>query len=170
MGTLYQTALRLTRRHDDAADVVQETFLRAYRTFDNFRAGTNVRAWMFTILYSVFTNRWKKARREKSNVPIEELEGKFWQFAADTRQSPGEFEFGQMKSPEVETALSGLPETFRWAVLMVDVDELTYEEAAAAMECPVGTLRSRLFRGRRLLFAALHDYARRQGYLRSEEN
>ncbi len=169
MGVLYQTALWLTRQPDDASDVVQETFLRAYRTFDNFRAGTNARAWMFTILYSVFTNRRKKARREEANVPIDELEAKYWQFAAHPGPTPDEVVLGQLKSAEVEAALNALPETFRSAVLMVDVNELSYDEAATALACPVGTLRSRLFRARRLLSASLHDYARRQGYTRSKE-
>lgn len=169
MGALYQTAMSLTRQPDDASDVVQETFLRAYRTFDNFRAGTNARAWMFTILYSVFTNRRRKARREESNVTIEELEAKFGQFAAYAGPSPDEVELGRLTSAEVETALAALPEAFRSAVLMVDVNELSYDEAAAALACPVGTLRSRLFRGRKLLCVALHDYARRQGYTRSKE-
>jgi RNA polymerase sigma-70 factor (ECF subfamily) len=169
MGPLYRTALRLTRQPDDASDVVQESYLRAYRTFENFRQGTDARAWMFTILYSVFINRHKKSRRDEANVSIEDLEAKYWRFLADPGRGPGEVELGDMDSPEVEAALDALPETFRSAVLMVDVNELSYEEAAAALRCPVGTLRSRLFRGRRLLFAALRDYARRSGYMRSKD-
>lgn len=169
MGVLYRTALSLTRQPEDASDVVQETFLRAYRTFDNFRAGTNARSWLFTILYSVFTNRRKKARREEANVAIDELEAKYWQFATYAGPPPDEVGLEHVKSAEVEAALTALPETFRSAVLMVDVNELSYDEAAAVLECPVGTLRSRLFRARRLLSASLIDYARRQGYTRSKE-
>ncbi len=166
MGALYQTAHRLAGQPDDAADVVQETYLRAYRTFENFRPGTNARAWMFTILYSVFINWRKKMRREKTRVPIEDLETRYSQYVA---QGPTQTEFIDLSAPEVEAALDALPETFRSAVLMVDVNELSYDEAAAALGCPVGTVRSRLFRGRRLLFVALQEYARRAGYMRSKD-
>lgn len=168
MGPLYRTALRLTREPDDASDVVQESCLRAFRTFDNFRSGTDAKAWMFTILYSVFINRWKKSRRTDS-VSIDVLEGAYAQLVVEPPQSSGESEWGEMESPEVEAALESLPETFRSAVLMVDVNEFSYEEAAAVLGCPVGTLRSRLFRGRRLLFGAVRDYAKRTGYMRSRD-
>ncbi|HKQ19784.1 MAG TPA: sigma factor-like helix-turn-helix DNA-binding protein, partial [Candidatus Eisenbacteria bacterium] len=107
-----------------------------------------------------------KGRREEANVPIEDLETKYWRFVEQPGTDPSELELGNMDSPEVEAALDSLPAPFRAAVLMVDVDELSYEEAAGVLECPVGTLRSRLFRGRRLLFAALRDHAQRLGYLR----
>lgn len=170
MRALYNTALRLTANAADAADVLQETYLRAYRTFDNFRPGTNCKAWLFTILHSVFINRRLKARREVGPLPLEELEERFRLFveapAAPEDGSEGVEAEGMRWPDEVEAALRALPETFRSVVLLVDVQELSYEEAAAALHCPVGTVRSRLFRGRRLLFAALHDYARRAGYLR----
>lgn len=170
MGVLYNTALRLTRASEDAADLVQETFLRAYRTFENFRPGTNGKAWLFTILYSVFVNRWKRARREAGPIPPDELEERFQRFvevAPGADEEAGKTEaWGERWPPEVEAALRALPEAFRAAVLFVDVQELSYEEAAAVLRCPVGTLRSRLFRGRRLLFASLQEYARQAGYLR----
>jgi RNA polymerase sigma-70 factor (ECF subfamily) len=172
LGALYNTALHLTADPDDAADVVQETYLRAYRTFDNFRPGTNGKAWLFTILHSVCINRWEKRRREVGPFPADELEERFRQFI----EEPGgaddgrEIEtWGRRWPQEVESALRALPEAFRAAVLLVDVEQLSYDEAATVLECPVGTLRSRLFRGRRLLFAALQDYARRAGYVRPSE-
>jgi RNA polymerase sigma-70 factor (ECF subfamily) len=167
MDALYSTARGLTGQADDAADVVQETYLRAYRTYGNFRRGTNARAWMFTILYSVFINRGKKGRHMGTAVPLHEIEQ--GSGAAELALPPNQTEFIDMSAPEVETALRALPETFRAAVMMVDVNELSYEEAAAALDCPVGTLRSRLFRGRKLLFASLQEYARRAGYMRSKE-
>ena len=172
MQALYNTALRLTADVDDAADVLQETYLRAYRTFDNFRPGTNCKAWLFTILHSVVINRRMKARREVGPLPVEELEERFRLFIEAAGGADGASQgveaWGKWWPDEVEAALRALPEVFRSAVLLVDVQELSYEEAAAALGCPVGTVRSRLFRGRRLLFAALEDYARRAGYLRQE--
>lgn len=165
---LYSTALRLTRRPEDASDVVQETYLRAYRSFDSFTAGTNCKAWLLTILYSVFNNRYRKAQREPHGVSIEELENRYHVWLASKQQTDALAGASSDAWParEVEAALLQLPEVFRSAVLLVDVEELSYEEAAAALDCPLGTLRSRLFRARRLLFAALQDYARQAGYLK----
>ena len=170
MDALHNQALRLTRHSEDASDLVQETYLRAYRTFANFKEGTNCKAWLFTILYSVFVNKYRKQQREPDTVSIEELEEAFhrtladgdWEtnFAALTRSEL------DWQEPEVNHALAKLPEDFRSAVLLVDVEGFTYEEAAAALECPVGTLRSRLFRARRMLFVELKDYARRVGVIR----
>ncbi len=156
----YNFAARLTRRPEDARDLVQETYLRAYRTFGNFQQGTNCRAWLFTILYSIFVNRYRKERREPKTVSVEELEERFHQVltADDAVGTP------DWTDPEVEAALAELPESFRSAVLLVDVEALTYEEAAGALHCPVGTLRSRLFRARKALSLSLREHARRAGY------
>jgi len=170
MRALYNTALRLTGNADEAGDLLQETYLRAYRTFDNFRPGTNCKAWLFTILHSVFINSRLKARREVGPLPVDELEERFHLFVEPPEGGSGDVEaWGAHWTGEVEAALRALPEAFRAAVLLVDVQELTYEEAGTALGCPVGTVRSRLFRGRRLLFAALQHYALRAGYPRSPE-
>ena len=169
MTALYNVAVRMTGSSEDAADVVQDTYLRAYRTFDNFRPGTNERAWLFTILYSVVINRQDRAKREAHNVRLDEMEERFQQYlqADDPSDAARDPSAPRPTSPEIEVALRDLPEVFRTAVLLVDVQDLSYEEAARVVGCPVGTLRSRLFRGRRLLFLALHDYARRTGYVKS---
>jgi len=170
MDALYNQALRLTRNPEDASDIVQETYLRAYRTFANFKEGTNCKAWLFTILYSIFVNKYRKRQREADTVSIEELEQKFHRTLAD---GPWETNFVatgsdlDLQEPELNHALAKLPEDFRSAVLLVDVQGFTYEEAAAALECPVGTVRSRLFRARRMLFVELKDYARRIGVIRT---
>ncbi len=166
MRALYNTALRLTREPADAADLVQETFLRAYRTFENFTPGSNCKAWLFTILYSIFTNQYHHAKRRPRMESVEELEERFHQFACedpafDVTTVEG---WGARWSPEVERALAQVPEDFRTPLLLVDVEELSYEEAAAVLGCAVGTVGSRLFRGRKLLFAVLQDYARQAGY------
>jgi RNA polymerase sigma-70 factor (ECF subfamily) len=165
----YRFALRLTQRPEDARDLVQETYLRAYRTFGNFREGTNCRAWLFTILYSIFVNQYRKEKREPKFLSVEELEARF------DGTVRGEIPGGPVAEPasleawtdsEVEAALAELPESSRATVLLVDVEELTYEEAAEALGCAVGTVRSRLSRARKLLYTALQDAARRRGYLK----
>ena len=170
MDALYKQALHLTRHPEDAGDMVQETYLRAYRTFSSFKEGTNCKAWLFTILYSVFVNKYRKEQSEPDTISIDELEEKFHRTLADR---DWETDFAALtrseldwKGPEVNQALAELPEDFRSAVLLVDVEGFTYEEAAAALDCPVGTLRSRLFRARRMLFLQLHDYARKMGFIR----
>ena len=164
---LHRTAQRLTSSVEDASDVVQETFLRAYRTFDNFRPGTNEKAWLFTILYSIMSNRWQSARRVPDEVQVDDLEARF--AAGGTGEgSNGERALLERlgATPEIHRALEELPESYRAAVLLVDVEELTYEEASTVLACPIGTVRSRLARGRRLLFAALSEYAVRSGVIR----
>ncbi|MEQ1854077.1 MAG: sigma-70 family RNA polymerase sigma factor [Chthoniobacteraceae bacterium] len=170
MDALYNKALHLTRRPEDANDVVQETYLRAFRTFANFTEGTNCKAWLFTILYSVFINRYRKEQREPDMVSMDEREEAFQLTLADEQWesnfaalSGSELDW---QGAEVKEALAKLPESFRTAVLLVDVEGLTYEEAAAVVNSPVGTLRSRLFRARRMLFVELHDYARKMGIIR----
>jgi RNA polymerase sigma-70 factor (ECF subfamily) len=168
LKSAYNFALRLTRRPDDARDLVQETYLRAYRTFDNFRAGTNSKAWLFTILYSIFVNRYHKERREPRTVSVEELEEKFHRslVSADLEGSHPAGVPPEWTDREVESAFDELPESFRSVVLLVDVEELSYAEAAAALDCPVGTIRSRLSRARKALYVSLEDHARRAGYLK----
>jgi RNA polymerase sigma-70 factor (ECF subfamily) len=168
---VYNVALRLARRPEDASDLAQETYLRAYRTFDNFRAGTACKAWLLTILYSVFINRYWKRKREGEAVPVEALEENYHRLlAAGSRDDEGSaLRAANLDRPaaEVVRALSELPESFRAAVVLVDMEDLSYEEAAAALQCPVGTLRSRLFRARKLLFVALRGYALEAGYLKT---
>jgi RNA polymerase sigma-70 factor (ECF subfamily) len=161
MKAVYNTALRLARREEDARDLLQETYLRAYRTYDGFTPGTNCKAWLFTIMYSVFVNKYRKDQREPSMISIDELEEKFHRTLAADHQPTGQ---KRWTDAEVETAIAELPESFRAAVLLVDVEELSYEEAAGALGCPAGTLRSRLFRARKLLSVSLREYARRAGY------
>lgn len=156
--SLYGTALRLTGHAEDALDVVQETYLRAFRTFHNFRAGTNPKAWLFTILRSVTANRYRDDQRRPQLVVLDDLDQRF---TAESRSGTPE---APLAAGEVERALATLPEEFRLAILLVDVEELSYEEAALAMGCPVGTVRSRLARARRGLSVALRDYAAQAGY------
>jgi RNA polymerase sigma-70 factor (ECF subfamily) len=167
MGALFCTAARLAHGPDDAEDLVQETFLRAYRTYENFQPGTNAKAWLFTILYSVFTNQYRRAKRAPS-VPIEEIEHRLQHHLEAPPEGPDLATtveaWGTRLTPEIETALKQLPEDFRAPVLLVDLQDLSYGEAAAALGVPLGTVRSRLFRARRLLLAALRSYAAEMGH------
>lgn len=166
---LYRAARRMARPPAQADDLVQETLLRAYRTFANFTPGTNAKAWLFTILYSVAANLAdRQARRPEFGV--DDLEG---DFARAARGTEGDEELALVRridaSPKVEAALASLPEVFRAAVVLVDMEELGYEDAASVLGCPVGTLRSRLFRGRKQLFVSLSEYAREAGLLGAKE-
>lgn len=166
---VWAAAMRFCRDPAEAEDLVQETYLRAYRSFDSYRPGTNCRAWLLTILYSVFVNRYRRSRREPEARDPATLES-----LAERERAPDDWErplldaatAGRWGTGEtVEAALAELSEEFRETVLLVDVEELTYEEAADALGCPVGTVRSRLFRGRRLLARALGEYASAAGYV-----
>lgn len=157
---LYRTARRLARSDPDGQDLVQETCLRAFRTFDGFTPGTNAKAWLFTILYSVFINRTRRARHEPEPMPGDQIDARYAGHVEASVAAP----VVQWTEPEVERALDALPDTFRAAVLLVDVEELTYEEAATVLTCPVGTVRSRLFRGRKLLMVSLAEFASRAGF------
>lgn len=161
--SLYGAALRMTKNPDDARDAVQETWLRAYRTFQNFVEGTNAKAWLFTILYSILRNRLRKQASEPERVVLDEEDRRFEAALADPRAWIAR---ETTVAPEVEEALACISEEYRMAILLVDVEDLSYEQAAAVLGCPVGTLRSRLHRARRALYAALHEYARRMGYLK----
>ena len=169
MGALYHKAVVLTRRPEDANDLVQETYLRAYRNFASFTEGTNCKAWLFTIQYSIFVNKYRKSQREPELLSLDEMDE---QFHAALGHPEWEADFAALdwREPEVDAALGKLPEGFRAAVLLVDVEELSYEEAATVLACPLGTLRSRLARARRMLFVELRDYARTKGFCREAQD
>ena len=165
---LYATARRLTGSPDDAGDLVQETFLRAYRTFSGFTPGTNCKAWLFSIMYSIVANWGRKRRRGFVTLSIDQLEARYGQsLPAEGSGSHREI----LENPnlgwagdEVDHALGLLPIEFRAAVLLVDVGGLQYEEASRVLDCPLGTIRSRLSRARKILHRALAEYARERGY------
>jgi len=165
---LYGFALRLTRNSDDASDLVQETFLRAYRTFGSFRAGTNAKAWMFKILYSVYLNEAERRERRPATTSMagshegRPMEIADWSGTVEILTNPAI----EWEGSEVEREVSALPEEFREAVLLVDLGDLTYEEAANVAGCPVGTIRSRLARARRRLAERLRDLARSRGLVK----
>ncbi len=168
---LYPAALRMTRNSADAEDLVQETFTKAFANFHQFRAGTNLRAWLYRILTNTFINGYRKKQREPRQEITDEI--KDWQLAAaDTHASTGsrsaEAEvLDRLPDSAVRTALARLPEEFRLVVYLIDVEGFSYKEVAERMDTPLGTVMSRLHRARRQLRVLLADYARERG-LRAE--
>lgn len=166
LAALYSAAVRLTRNERDAEDLVQDAMLRAYRFFDTFEAGTNCKAWLFRILTNVFCNRYRE--RERERVILDEAESSdanLEQFTAGN-ESTRDVEkalLGRMVSEDVEKALAQVPQDFRLAVILADLEDFSYKEIADIMECPAGTVMSRLYRGRKILQKLLYDYAVEQG-------
>jgi RNA polymerase sigma-70 factor (ECF subfamily) len=172
LDALYAMGLRLTRNERDSEDLVQDTILKAFRFFHRFEKGTNCKAWLFKILTNTFLNRYQKGRREGEVVREVETTDHYEQFVSPDSahlQSPESALLGHMMSEDVARALEGVPADFRMAVLLSDVEEFSYKEIADIMECPIGTVMSRLYRGRRLLQKALYQYAVESGVVRPAE-
>jgi len=170
LDNLYTAALHLTRNPADAKDLVQDTVLRAYRFFHQFTPGTNCRAWLLTILYNSFRNDYRRASREKTSVAPENFEREIetYSLRSDRPQAdPESMLFDKLLDHEVQEALDKLPEEFRSVILLVDIEELNYQEAALALAVPVGTVRSRLSRGRAMMRETLRGFAVAKGYIRS---
>ena len=170
LDALYTMALRLSRNPDDANDLLQETVLRAYRFFHQFESGTNCRAWMLTILFNNFRNGYRKSSREQPAASAEEFERKLENesMRVDAGGSnPESILSGQGMEGEVETALAGLPAEFREALLLVDVEELSYLEVSGVLNVPIGTVKSRVSRGRAILRDMLASFAKERGIIPS---
>ena len=170
LDALYTMAIRLARNPDDANDLLQETVLRAYRFFHQFETGTNCRAWMLTILFNNFRNGYRKYSREQPASSSEEFERKVEgeSLRVDPAGSnPEALLSGHGMEGEVEIALGGLPAEFREAILLVDVEELSYQEVSGVLDIPIGTVKSRVSRGRAILRDALAGFAKERGIIRS---
>lgn len=163
LDALYRTALRLTGRPQDAEDLVQETFLRAWRSLHTYRAGTNPKAWLFRILHNAHIDRYRAATR---TVPtVDEIEGQDPAFVV--HETPESVVADAVMEAEVRDALMKLPEVFRACVVLADLEGFSYQEIADTLGIPRGTVMSRLFRGRRAMRKALADYGRTHGYARA---
>lgn len=169
MDALYASALRLTRSPKDAEDLVQDTYLKAFRFFESFERGTNIKAWLFKILTNTFINKYRRKVKEKemAEAPAEDVMLDKFVSSDQVRalQDPeGDF-FAKLLSDEVVEALDQVPVDFRMVVILADIQDFSYKEIAEIVGCPVGTVMSRLFRGRRILQKHLYDYAIREGVI-----
>ena len=167
LDQLYSAAMRMTRNPQDAEDLVQETFAKAYAAFHQFRPGTNLKAWLYRILTNTFINTYRKKQREPQQSMSEDIED--WQLARAESHTSSGLKSAEMEALEhlpdsdVKDALAQLPEDFRLAVYLADVEGFPYKEIAEIMDTPIGTVMSRLHRGRRQLRDLLSDYARHRG-------
>lgn len=165
LDALYSFALKLTRAKEDAEDLVSDTLLRAFQRWEQYRLGTNIRAWLFTILYHAFVSR--KRRIDAREVqPLEDEDGREVFEPVGETDPEGAF-YDSFLDEEIVNAIQRLPDEYRSAVVMSDLHGLKYAEIANVLGVPEGTIKSRLFRGRRLLQAQLRGYAEEMGYIKS---
>ncbi len=165
LNLLHNFARRMTNTREDASDLVQETYLKAYRFWQSYEKGTNVKAWLFRILRNTYINRYRQQSREPETVDFESAQkmnhqpGKPFGVSMDAG-------LGKLLEDDVSNAIAALPDDFRTVVILSDIEGLTYEEIAEFIASPIGTVRSRLHRGRKLLRVQLLEYARQKGFMK----
>lgn len=178
IDSLYNMALRLVFNKEEAEDLVQETYLKAYRFFDSFQKGTNIKAWLYKILKNTFINKYRKEIATPGEILYEDLEAVNSGLAykqetnstelADTLESKYA-DFSGLLEDNVKQALDSLPAEYREAILLSDVEELSYQDIAEIANVPIGTIKSRLNRGRKLLQKKLFEYAKDKGFIKREK-
>jgi RNA polymerase sigma-70 factor (ECF subfamily) len=168
---LFSTALRMTRNRSDAEDLVQETYIKGWRSFHTFQEGTNLRAWLFRIMTNTYINKYNAKKRKGTEVELDDIEELFLYKrlgSIDQSQLSSSAEDQMLElftDDEVKNALESLPEDFRIPVLLSDVDGFSYKEIAEMLEIPIGTVMSRLHRGRKAMQKMLYEYARERGLI-----
>jgi RNA polymerase sigma-70 factor, ECF subfamily len=169
MDGLYSAGLRMTRNPSDAEDLVQETYLKAYRAFHTFQEGTNLKAWLYRILTNTYINQYRAKKRRPDETDLEEVEDLYLYRrlggleGATVGRSAEEELLEHLTSEEVKEAIESLPEQFRMAVLLADVEGFAYKEIAEILDIPIGTVMSRLHRGRKAMQKQLYEYGQRHG-------
>ncbi len=166
LDAMYNFALRLTSDPSDAEDLVQDTIVKAFRFFSSYEKGTNAKAWLFRILKNSYINNYRKQSKQPNQVDYDEV-SEFYETIRADRTDTSDLEdkmFRELVDDDISQALEELPEDFRTVVLLCDVEGFTYEEIANMLDVPIGTIRSRLHRGRNLLKAQLKEYAEKRGY------
>src|SRR3974390_243783 len=169
MPGLYSAALRMTRNRADAEDLVQETYLKAYRAFGSFKEGTNLKAWLYRILTNTFINSYRARKRRPEQTELDDVEDLYLYRrlggleAVSASRSAEEDVLDQFTEAEVKAAVEALPEQFRMAVLLADVEGFSYKEIADILDIPIGTVMSRLHRGRKALQKTLYEFGRQRG-------
>jgi RNA polymerase sigma-70 factor, ECF subfamily len=166
IGLLYNYAYKMTGNSDDADDLLQETYLRAYRFFHKFEKGTNCKAWLFRIMKNLFINNYRKTQKTPGQVDYDEIENFFETIKSDRLDTADlqEKVFNNLLDDEVTRALNSLQDDFKTVIILCDLEGLSYEEIADFVQCPIGTVRSRLHRARKLLAQKLYRYAKEKGY------
>jgi RNA polymerase sigma-70 factor (ECF subfamily) len=172
VDALYGAAYRLTRNARDAEDLVQDSLLRAYKFWDSFQQDSNCKAWLLRIVTNTFINEYQRRKRSRevldaATAEQDATDGVLVHTSAGDKQSPDQALLSASISDDVQRALEQLPDDFRTAVILCDMQGLSYKEIADIMETPVGTVMSRLFRGRKLLAAALREFAVAEGYVKT---
>jgi len=173
MDSLYTAALRMTRSPSDAQDLVQETYLKAYRGYGGFEVGTNLKAWLYRILTNTFINSYRSRKRHPEETELDDVEELYLFRRMSGRdgaigRSAEDEALDWITDDEVKAALESLPESFRMTVLLADVEGFSYKEIAEIMDVPIGTVMSRLHRGRRALEKALHDFGVARGFVAAQ--
>ncbi len=171
MSALYAAAMRLTHNAADAEDLVQDTYLRAYRGYPGFQEGTNLKAWLYKILTNTFINSYRKKQRRVQQVELDDVPD--WSLyrrmggleAASLGTTPETTVLDALPDDEVKAALEAIPDQFRIAVILCDIEEFSYKEISDILDVPIGTVMSRIHRGRKLLQKQLWDYAAERGLI-----
>jgi RNA polymerase sigma-70 factor (ECF subfamily) len=170
LDALYNFGLRLTSDPNDAEDLVQDTIVKAYRFFSSYEKGTNAKAWLFRILKNSYINNYRRKSKKPQQVDYDEV-ATFYETIRAERTDTSDLEdtmYRELIDDDITNALDEIPEDFRTVVLLCDVEDFTYEEIANMLDVPIGTIRSRLHRGRNLLKAQLMDYAEDRGYMEED--
>lgn len=171
IDAMFSTALRVTRNHQDAEDLVQETFLKAYKYFHRFEPETNFKAWIFKILMNTFINKYHKDQKNPNSVEFDKVEYAVEQTLTDDEIKTvltNKNKFRELFDDEIVHAIETMPEDYRLCVLLCDIENFSYNEISEMLNIPIGTVMSRISRGRKILQKALLEYAKREGYIKAQ--